>query len=170
MKLKSILATMVAGLAISTATHAATYSFTGFFGEPLPPGQTDYTATFSFSTAGYITSDTVILASAMKTCTTHASACASATFYSDAAAAGLAPAHPEWEAIGFTSQYSTSYYYFDAPTFTVDGTHTSVFGVGPGTLTISPSAIPEPSQTILLGAGLPLLFAAFTRRRYPSKR
>jgi hypothetical protein len=169
MKSTLLVAMIAAGLAISLPGHAATYSFSGFFGETLPPGQTDYTATFSFTTTGFITSDTTILASEMTECSTHASACASATFYTNAAAAGLSPDHPDREAIAFSGQYSTSYYYFEAPAFTVDGVHTAVQGVGPGTLTVNASAVPEPSPIALLGVGLPVLMVASIRRRPATK-
>jgi hypothetical protein len=122
-------------------------------------------ATFRFSIASPISADTTIAASAMTSCMTHASACESATFYIDAAAAGLAPDHHDWQGVELASAYSASYYYFEAPTFTADGMHADVFGVGPATLTVDAPPVAEPATIALLGAGLPLLLAASRRKR-----
>jgi len=168
MKSITILA-FAAGLALTIPCRAATYSFSGFFGEPLPPGQTDYTATFDFTIPGEITSDTTIAASSMSECMTHASPCVSATFYMDSAAAGLS-SHSDWEALGLSTSTTTAYYYFEGPAFGVDGTHADVDGDGPATLTVSASAVPEPASLALIGLGLPLLLVASVKRRRARKR
>jgi len=164
--MKSIaLLSFVASVALADPCQAATYSFTGFFGETLPPGQTDYTATFDFTLPGVISLDTEIAASSMSDCSTHASACVGATFYMDAAAAGLDPEHPDWQAIALSTSSVTTYYYFEAPAFAVPGVHASV-GVGnPGTLTVSPSAVPEPGSPGLMLSALGLLLGVSTSLR-----
>lgn len=157
------MAALAASLAFAASAHAATtYSFSGFFGQPSPSG--DFTATFSITVPSLITADTVIDASGMTQCQTPVGACTSVGFYVDAAAAGFAPEHPEWEAIAFSNDQGTSYYYFDGTTFTTDGVHSDVFGIGPATLDVRTAAVPEPASMSLLLAGLGLMGVAARRR------
>ena len=163
MKSIKTMAALAAGLAFAVSSHAATYSFSGFFGEASPSG--DFTATFSFTVPAVIGADTTIAAADMTQCQTPAGQCVSAAFYMDAAAAGLAPEHPEWEAIGFSNDSGTSYYYFDASTFATDGVHADVFGIGPATLDVNTAAaVPEPAPVSMALAGLGLLGLALRRR------
>lgn len=164
MKSIKTMAALAAGLAFAVSSHAATYSFSGFFGEPSPPGD-DYTATFSFSLPAPITADATVAAASMSQCRTPLGACIAASFYVDAAAAGLAPGHPDWEAVSLSNTDGyTVYWYFDATTFTTDGAHDAVFGDGPATLTALTSALPEPAPASLALAGLALLGTAPRRR------
>lgn len=158
------LAVATAAIAISQCGHAATYSFTGFFGESLPPGQSDYTATFELTLPGPVTAQTTIPAADLTSCMTHAEACTAVTFYPDAAAAGLAPA-TDWQAIGLSTASVTTFYYFDPSSFTTDGVYGEVAGFNPATLTVSDvSAVPEPTAAAMFGIAT-LGLAAIGRRR-----
>jgi hypothetical protein len=145
---------LAAGLAFSVSGHAAvTYSFFA----PFASG-------FDLTVANDITSDTEIGASMMTSCWSISGTCESATFYMNAAAAGLGP-EPDWEAIGLrTTGGSTSYYYFEGPAFDTEGMNPSVDGADYASLTVT--SVPEPTSLLLMSAGLGLgLFQVLARRR-----
>jgi hypothetical protein len=146
---------LATGLAFSVSGHAAvTYSF-------LAP----FASGFDLTVANDIDSDTEIGASMMTSCWSISGSCESATFYMNAAAAGLGP-HPDWEAIGLrTTNGTTFYYYFEAPAFATEGVNPSVYGAGYASLKVT--SIPEPSSLLLMSAGLGLgLFQVLARRRH----
>jgi len=157
------LAVATVAIAVSQCGHAATYSFTGFFGESLPPGQSDYSATFELTLPAPVTVDTTVLAAGLTSCMTHAEACTAVTFYVDASVAGLSPGN-DWQAIGLSTASVTSYYYFQPSSFTTDGVY-DVVGFNPATLTVSGvSAVPEPAAAAMFGIAA-LGLAAIGRRR-----
>lgn len=154
------LALLLAGAVLSFQSYAATYTFSGFFGELLPPGETDYTVTFSLWLPDFVVANTLIPASAISSCTTHASPCASVTFHVDAAADGLV-LDPGVQAIEFTSVSGLSgYYYFSAPAFATPGSYASLYGFNPATLVVS---VPEPSTYYCLLLGI-VITTAVARR------
>jgi len=153
-----------AAFALSTVSaHATvTYSFSGFFGETLPPGQTDYSATFELTLPDFITSNTTVLAGDMLSCSTHASPCVDATFYIDAKAEGFT-ADDGLQALVLSTSKVGTYYYFSAPAFTTVGTHSMFYPWNPATLTVTVAAVPEPETYAYLLGGLAVL--GFVRKR-----
>ena len=159
------LAVATAAIAISQCGHAATYSFTGLFGEALPPGQSDYTATFELTLAAPVTVDETVPAADLTSCMTHAEACTAVTFYVDAAAAGLAPG-TDWQAISLSTASLTAFYYFSPSAFTTDGVYGELAGFNPATLSVSgASAVAEPTAGAMFGIATLGLIAIGRRRR-----
>jgi hypothetical protein len=164
MEWRRAIAVFFACAATAGPCAAVTYTFSGFFGETLPPGQTDYTATFTLEVADFITADVTFPASALISCSGPVTPCASATFVIDAFAAGFY-SDPGYEAIILASTGGWSiYYYFAEPAFATPGSYTSL--VNPGTLLVT--AVPEPSTVVLMLAGIPMLLGAGRLRRQRS--
>ncbi len=153
---------LLAGVALSFQAHATTYAFSGFFSEPLPPGQSDATATFLLSLADSVHSNTFVPAAAMSSCTTHVSPCVGVTFHVDAAADGLTP-NSGVQAVELTTAAGFSgYYYFTAPAFTTSGSYASLYGFNSATLVV---VVPEPSTYSQMLAGMAFAGALVLRRR-----
>lgn len=160
--LKLLLAGFAAWGALIGPCAAATYSFSGFFGEVLPPGRTDHTATFSVTFEDFVRVDASLPASALSNCSAPATPCARVDFFLDARASGLT-LDAGVEAIALTSTGGTTgYFYFESPAFATPGTYESMYGFNPGTLIV---AVPEPDIAVLTLAGLPLLLLAARLRR-----
>lgn len=149
MKFK-ILATLITAFA-SFQSQAVTYTFSGFFGEPLPPGRSDYTASFSVSLPDFVSSNQFVPVAEMQTCIAPASPCVGATFHVDAKGDGLT-LDPGVQAVEFKSAAGYSgYYYFSAPAFSTPGSYSSLYGFNPATLVVT---VPEASSFAYLSIGL----------------
>ncbi len=161
-KSKVKFALLLAGAALAFQCQAVTYSFTGFFGEPLPDGQLDQTASFMLSLPDFITSNTQVLVTSMDSCQTPASPCANATFHVDAAADGLTD-EKGVQALELSSLSGYTFYYYFAPSaFGSAGTYDSLYGFDSASLV---AAVPEPGSYALMALGLGLIAVRSWRRR-----
>jgi len=115
MKIKTKLATLAATALMSLPSSATvTYAYSNIFDS----------GTFALSVPDFIRSDTFIPVSDMTECTMPLGSCVGVRFYSDAAADGLAPDHPDWEALALiSSRTGGRIYYFEWPAFLQPGTY-----------------------------------------------
>jgi len=159
----------LAAFAYSASSLAAVqYSFTGFFSNNAPAPGANFTGGFSFIAADYLGADTDIAPSAMLNCHAGDLLCSQVHFYQDAHAAGLTQ-NLGVQAIGLAdAQGTTDYYYFSSASFATPGTHGSLYGFNPATLTVS--AVPEPASYLGLLAGLAMIGTLARRRAAQASR
>jgi hypothetical protein len=146
---KAFLAYVILG--VTASAHAATlYDFSGtyqpLFGDPEP-----VPVHFSLTTPGPVTVDTTFVPDGTLTC----NLCDQILFYPDSST--LAGGTPS-SAIGYGVNGGQVYFYFNPGSFTLDGSHVSIFltGLNDAVLTVQGASVPEPSPVV------PLLFLAST--------
>jgi hypothetical protein len=156
---------VAAFFASTSATATVTYSFGGFFSNNNSPHEVNFTGGFSFTTDNYLVADADISPGDMLNCHAGDQLCSMVHFIQDAHAAGLT-GDVGVQAIGLAdSGGGTGYYYFATPAFSTAGSHTSLYGFNPGTLTVS--AVPEPASWLGMLAGLGLIGTLTFRNRKP---
>lgn len=148
----------------ASSVASVMYSFNGFFSHNNRPDQVDFTAGFEFTVPNFLLTNTSLSPSEMLKCRAGDFSCTKVSFIPDAYAAGLFGSEIDAKAIAISDiDGSTSYFYFEASSFSSPGKHASLFGVNPGTLQVS--LIPEPATGYCVLAGLGLLGLARSRRR-----
>lgn len=145
------------------STAAVQYSFSGFFSNNNSPSEIDFTGEFSFLVENYLVTELDISPSEMLSCHAGDQLCSTVHFFQDAQAAGLTVDFGVQAISVADSDGTMGYYYFARPAFSTLGSHTSLYGFNPGTLTVS--SVPEPASWLSLLAGLGLLGTLVTRRR-----
>jgi hypothetical protein len=155
--MKRLLLPLLAGLIAVAAAQAGTiYTFSG------TSSSVDGSMSFTLTTTP-VTSDTTFLPGAELTC----NQCDSITFFVDAVASGFT-----WSpssAVAYAVQGAgTANFYFEAGSFTSNGTHASILlpGTNDASLTVSgaTSATPEPSTFGLLLVPALALFGKLRKR------
>lgn len=158
----------LAALSPATADAQVRYEFTAFSSFPIG-SLGEVTGSWSAVLAGFATDGTVLVPSALESCTATSSligpvACDNQTFQPFTFASD--------DVIGFGVDGATVYYYFDDAVFQTLGTHETNNRLGPqqaGRLVVSLVSVPvpEPSSAVLVVSALAGLFAARRRRSVP---
>ena len=128
------------------------------------------TGSFTYTAPDFVTSNKDVPAAALDTCTSPAGTCGTMQFFADSS--GLTGGTDLYDAIGFTVDLSTAFYYFADGIFSTPGSFATVlFGEEQaGRLTIREGAnnVPEPAPLALISIGLVALYIA--RRRQLGSR
>jgi hypothetical protein len=137
------------------------YTFSGTtLGGPLPNGALQE---FTFLSPVFITTDTLLPATSLTSCSTSYSVCGGVGFRPD----NFFGAH--YSIIDFSVPNAGWFYYFPLDTFATVGTHSTLFNFNPGTLTVT--VTPEPSVNAFTGITLTMLLLLLgTRRLRRAKR
>jgi len=140
----------------SVAHAGVVYDFTAessFFGG---------TGSFRYTAPDFITSNTDVPAASLDSCASPAGTCGTMQFFADSSV--LTGGGPDlYDAIGFTVDLSTAFYYFDNGIFSTPGSFATVlFGEQQaGRLTVSESGnVPEPAPLALISIALVALCIA----------